>query len=136
MIKWDIIEIFVRGKIIGQVTKLWIGKMFTSERNKKCRDFQDLRRGKARGKKGTVGSSLCCGSYSAPFIHSLLSSFVVDREWKEEARGKSRIFRGILLVTNAISRNGVDTILLQKYFKDLMNTGYITDKVNRWTYKI
>lgn len=55
MVKWDIVKIFVRGKIIGQVTKLRTGKMFTSEKNKKCRDFQDLRWGKARRKKELSG---------------------------------------------------------------------------------
>lgn len=90
---------------------------------------------KSKRKERTVESSLCCGSYSAPFIHSLLSSLVVDRERKEEARGKSRIFRGILLMTNAISRNIVDTILLRKYFKDLMNTRW-SQRMDAVSYKI
>lgn len=34
-VKRGIAEIVVAGKIIGQVTKLWTGKMFTSEKNKK-----------------------------------------------------------------------------------------------------
>lgn len=70
-------------------------------------------KGGARWKKELSGGSLCCESYSAPFIrYSLLSSLAVDRGRKKETRGKSRIFRAHpCRVTSTVYKNIPGAIL-------------------------
>lgn len=83
---------------------------------------------KSKKKERIVESSLCCGSYSAPFIHSLLSSLAV--EGKGRPREKPDFPRHPPRVTNAISRNVLD---IQCYgnapLKDLTNTGCVADEI-------
>lgn len=109
----------------------WTGKMFASTKNKECREFRNLRWEEAQRKKQrTVRSSLCCESYSAPFIHSFLSSLAVDRGSRKSAEKAGFSKASFSRDKRVIPQNVLGAILLRKCFKDLANTQYVIDELS------